>query len=95
MPKTHTGAFHGCLKIHENCKSLVTQIKPYTIPYNLSTTDIWGPKKYFVIQRFPLFRGCVVWLIVNLGPHKQSAVGRFLLLVEFAMGVTLILAKPL
>ena len=52
---------------------------------NLSTTDTLGAEKQFVIQRFPLFRGCFICIAVYLDPQKWSAIERFSLLGEFVI----------
>ena len=47
--------------------------------------DTLGPEKWFVIQRFPLFRGYLICIAIYLDPRKQSVMERFPLLREFVV----------
>ena len=49
--------------------------------------DTWGTDKQFVIQRFPLFRGCFIYKTIHSDPQEQSVIERFPLLGEFAIRV--------
>ena len=53
------------------------------IQWDLSTTDTLGTKKQFVVQRFPLFKGYLIYTAIYLVPQKQSVIERFSLLGEF------------
>ena len=44
---------------------------------NLSTMNTLRPEKQFVIQRFPLFRGYLIYLSMYLDPRKQFVIERF------------------
>ena len=44
-------------------------IANFDIQWNLSITDTLGTEKQFVIQRFPLFRGCFVYMVVHSDPQ--------------------------
>ena len=57
----------------------------WCIQWNLSITDTLGTEKQFVIQRFPLFRGCFIYMAIHSDPQKQSVIERFPLLGEFVI----------
>ena len=48
--------------------------------------DTLGHEKQFVVQRFPLFRGCFICTTFYADPQKQSVIERFPLLGEFIAG---------
>ena len=60
-----------------DCNEHMCNVVKNHLSVELSITDTWGPGGSFTIQRFPLYRGCVVWITVYLGPHKQSVVENF------------------
>ena len=45
--------------------------------------DTLGTEKQFVVQRFPLFRGCFIYMVIHWDPQEQSVIERFPLLGEF------------
>ena len=53
--------------------------------WNLSITDTLEIEKQFVIERFPLFRGCFMYMAIHSGPQVQFVIERFPLLGEFVM----------
>ena len=55
------------------------------IQRKVSIIDTLGTEKQFVIQRFPLFRGCFICTAIYLDPQKQSVIERFSLLGEFVI----------
>ena len=55
------------------------------IQWNLSITDTLGTEKQFVIKRFPLFRGCFIYMAIHSDPQEQFVIERFPLLGEFVI----------
>ena len=73
-----------------NCKIYSTvpkysRLSVYRIQWDLSIMDTLGPEKQFVVQRFPLFRGCFTCVTIYLVPQQQSVIERFPLLRELVV----------